>query len=268
MASLFVNTLIQMTANYVAGTPLVGQINFALDTLVTPSGLVALNVNLLISANTAVLKIKLFDANGCVIDKVCVPAGQYQFVSPAGVVRAGPTAVFANDILQINALNTSAFVKYLDLEGKAFYVRQSTQNVHNLLCNAEQKGDLLQQIVANNTAVNNTLSGLINTAGSTTVSGLIFALGTTTAALQPVLNQSNSTHIDLLKLRVVALDELCECGKSCVDTCFAPQPGFCESRNCNGQINPHANTSYFRQPFCGGVVGGPIGFPRPPCGNC
>jgi hypothetical protein len=264
MASLFVNTLIKITANYVAGAPLVGQIDFTSDTLVTPTGLVALAVNLLISASTGVLKIKLLDANGCVLDKICVPAGQYQFVTPAGVPRSGPTAVLLNDILQINILNTSAFVKYLDLEGKAFYVRKSTQNVHNLLCNAEQKGTLLQQIVANNAAVNATLSGLINTAGGTTLTAFLTSLGTTPLALQTVLNQNNSVNVDFIKMRVVALDELCECGKSCVDTCFAPQPGFCESRNCNSLINPHPNTSYFRP----GPLAGPIGFPRPPCGSC
>jgi hypothetical protein len=267
MTTLFVNTLIQLTANYVAGTPLIGEINFELDTLVTPTALTPLTVNLLIRASNGVLKIKLLDANGCVIEKICVPAGQYRFVSETGVPRAGPVNVVANDILQINVLNTSAFVKYLDLEGKAFYVRKSTQNVHNLLCNAEQKGTLLQQIVDNNTAVTNTLSGLIYRAATVSLSGTtvfdFVDLQGGQAAVQTALDQSNSVHVDLLKLRVVALDELCECGKSCVDTCFTPNPGFCESRNCNSLINPHPNTSYFRPPMCG-----PLGLPRPHCGSC
>jgi hypothetical protein len=226
-STLFVNTLIKLTQ---VGQCLAGQLDFSHDTLVCPSGLSPLTVQISVKVPSQKLKLKLLDCNGCVVASLCIPCDQYQWIEPDGTLKPTPEA---GDILQINVLNPQLMAKYLELEGKAFYLRESTVNVHNLFCNAECKReegcDIIQQVVDNNTLLNKLLTTIATTSTGTTLADILVDAGNLTqaevAAAQLV---SNSVHLDLLKMRIVAQVELCECGKSCVDTCFVRQPSFCE----------------------------------------
>jgi hypothetical protein len=241
MATLFVDTLIHITND----SPLTGELRLTDDALALTQPLAPLQVLIKQGATTKNLKLKLIDPQGCVVASLCVLAGDYL-----------PQTLTTGDVLQLNILNVRVWTQYLDLEGKAFYLRKSTQNVHNLLCGAENNTEVLSGVVN----VVNQLSGVIDylsgLASDTelvdVLSGIQVEVG---ASLSGILDFAQNVAVDFLKMRVIALDELCECGKTCVDTCFVKPPSFCEARNgCQNVVRP-THLGYFRPSLNGCGVG-------------
>lgn len=211
MSAKFVDTLIKVPKDAQKGCAV---LDFNADKLKKPEDLAPLTVTIKKNTNTNGLKVKLLDENGCPISVLCVPNCQYRFVEDEEHDDV--------QVLQLNALNAQLFADYVEFEGAGYFERRSTQNVHNLFCDAESESDIIQKIVDNNNAVNELLEKLADKCGDREY-------------IDHVRCVSNSVHLDLLKLRLVALVELCRCGTSC-RAVFPPKVNtFCLDRaiGCN-----------------------------------
>ena len=169
------------------------------------------------------LKLTLLDDNGCNLDCLVLRCSQYDVsalgsVLPAsdGVDRlfdstpevalteADPTKYSLSVVLNANNLNLMG--EYIAFEEAANYYRQVTQTYLNLWCGAERNG-LICTI-------------LENVAGITAATG---ALNNAQDAQVWALGQA------LIKSRVIALKQLCECGKVCNDQFFPIQTNPCQA---------------------------------------
>jgi len=178
----------------------------------------ALNVNILENCKGD-YKITLLDDNGCALDTFVVRCSQFELVpvneikpdDAISLIEAGlPTGYSASvsHVLQINANNLNLVGEYVALEEAAYYYRRVTQSYLNLWCGAEANG-IICQILAN----------VIDAADNTRTEAqgqFVYTLGQ-----------------DLLKSRVLALKQLCECGKVCNDQFFPLNTNPCQAfKNC------------------------------------
>lgn len=156
-------------------------------------------------------KFTLLDDNGCTLDTLVVRCGQYEItdISQAVVVPALEDLYDADytKILQLNVNNLNLLGEYVALEETAYFYRRVTQTYLNLWCGAESKG-LITQIIEN---VNEAIDQLNDTSAQ-----FVYALAN-----------------DFIKARVVALKQLCECGKVCNDQFFPTHTNPCQAlRGC------------------------------------
>ena len=154
-------------------------------------------------------KITLLDDNGCNLDCIVLRCSQFQLVdvsAAVGNIQAiedlYPSGY--NKIFQINANNLNLVGEYVALEEAAYFHRRVTQSYLNLWCGAERNG-IITQILQNAELAEVGLSNV----GS---AQFVYALTN-----------------DLLKSRVVALKQLCECGKVCNDQFFPIQTNPCQA---------------------------------------
>ena len=154
-------------------------------------------------------KITLVDDNDCNLACMIIKCSQFNTV----LINSLPASqqalynvnlpsgynVATSYILQINANNLNLVGEYVSLEEAAYFYREVCQAYLNLWCGAEK-----------NSIITNILTNTQN---------VVAAQGTITVAnAQFVYNLSQ----DLIKARVLALKQLCECGKVCNDE-FFPQ---------------------------------------------
>jgi hypothetical protein len=235
MSTTFVNTLITRVVfynvaetNFVIAQPGCAQMDFCLDPLQFPdaSTIKSLNVSIRENVKSHAYKIKLYDENGCAIGSLCVPPCQWKWVDlPTALIPEGcgpqeedytsPDPVvypnFVVQVLQLNVINLQLWSDYVQLEGNGFYNQQSNVNIHNLLCDAEKNTTLIQTIASEVDAV---LASNLSATNKPIIVNIIQ---------------------DFLKMRAVALTELCNCGKSCVSTPLKVGSNFCVDRalGCN-----------------------------------
>lgn len=166
-------------------------------------------------------KITVLDDNGCTLNCIVLRCSQYELVPledlPEAVIALYEAnlpngfSVERSQVVQINANNLNLVGEYVSLEETAYFHRQVTQSYLNLWCGAEAN-NMVCQILAN---VDAAVAALEN-------------------ADEPVLAQS--VYVlgqDLLKARVLALKQLCECGKVCNDQFFPRKTGPCQAlRGC------------------------------------
>jgi hypothetical protein len=175
-----------------------------------------MNVNILENCKGD-YKITLLDDNGCALDTLVLRCGQYEIVDISTATMDLPSleALYDVDnfakIIQINANNLNLVGEYVAMEETAYFYRRVTQTYLNLWCGAESKG-LICQILDNAHAAVEQLDASSND----TSAQFVYAL-------------ANS----LLKTRVVALKQLCECGKVCNDQFFPTHTNPCQAlRGC------------------------------------
>jgi hypothetical protein len=176
----------------------------------------SLNVNILENCK-ADYKITLLDDNGCALDTLVLRCSQYKIVdiSTATMELASLEELYDMEnykqIIQINANNLNLVGEYVALEETAYFYRRVTQTYLNLWCGAESKG-LICQIIENANAAIDSLD-----------------IAEDTISAQFVYSLTN----DFLKARVVALKQLCECGKVCNDQFFPTHTNPCQAlRGC------------------------------------
>jgi hypothetical protein len=234
-ANKFVNTLVTRAVfynsgetDYLVAQPGCAQMDFCLDPLQFPDSttIKSLNVSVRENIKSHALKLKLFDENGCSIGSLCVPPCQWQWVELNPILSftgCGPQEedytspdpvgfpTFKVQVLQLNVLNLQLWADYVQLEGNGFYNQQSNVNIHNLLCDAEKNTNLIQDIVDN---IDDVLAATYSSDAKRLTVNIIQ---------------------DFLKMRAVALTELCNCGKSCVSTPIKVGSNFCVDRSlgCN-----------------------------------
>jgi len=158
-------------------------------------------------------KITILDDNGCNLACIVLRCSQYEIVPLADLPDAVqelyeanlPTGYTQAQIVQINANNLNLVGEYVHLEEAAYFHRQVKQSYLNLWCGAEQNG-IVCQILEN-------------------VDAAITALGENTVEAQTVYTLGQ----DLLKARVLALKQLCECGKVCNDQFFPRKTNPCQA---------------------------------------
>lgn len=175
-----------------------------------------LNVNILENCKGD-YKITLLDDNGCALDTLVLRCSQFDikdisevFVDIPVIEELYDTINFSK-IIQINANNLNLVGEYVALEETAYFYRRVTQTYLNLWCGAESKG-LICQIIENSNAAVESLD-----------------IAEDAVSAQWVYSLTN----DLLKARVVALKQLCECGKVCNDQFFPTHTNPCQAlRGC------------------------------------
>jgi hypothetical protein len=160
-------------------------------------------------------KLTLLDDNGCSLDCIILRCSQFELVDVSAAVANNQALedlypVGYNKIFQINANNLNLVGEYIAFEEAAYFYRRVTQSYLNLWCGAERNG-MICQLLENAQSVEATLADpdIADDAG----------------AAQFVYNVVN----DLLKARVVALKQLCECGKVCNDQFFPVQTNPCQA---------------------------------------
>lgn len=171
------------------------------------------------------LKLTLLDDNGCNLDCLVLRCSQYDVsalgsilpvaVGVDGLFTATPdvdlSGVDTNKYglgVKINANNLNLMGEYIAFEEAANYYRQVTQTYLNLWCGGERNGvicDILE-----------------NAAG---IAANILPIGNG-PALQA---QAWALGQNLIKARVIALKQLCECGKVCNDQFFPVQTNPCQA---------------------------------------
>ncbi len=182
----------------------------------------ALDINVLENCKGD-LKLTLLDDNGCNLDCLVLRCSQYDvsdlgsiLPSSAGVdllftatpnvalTQADPTKYGLG--VKINANNLNLMGEYIAFEEAANYYRQVTQTYLNLWCGGERNG-VICDILEN-------------------------AAGIAAATLQPSTTQQAQVWAlgqNLIKARVIALKQLCECGKVCNDQFFPVQTNPCQA---------------------------------------
>jgi hypothetical protein len=161
------------------------------------------------------LKITLLDENGCSLDSLILRCGQYKisdvsdvFIDNESLIDLYPTEF--TQIIQINANNLNLVGEYVAFEETAYFYRRVQQTYLNLWCGAERNGIvcyILNQSLATATELDIINPGL---------SQFVYSMGN-----------------DLIKSRVVALKQLCDCGKVCNDQFFVPPTNPCQAlRGC------------------------------------
>lgn len=164
-------------------------------------------------------KLSLLDDNACTLDSLCLRCGQFEIRDISAVITedlSGLKDLYSGyepftQIVTINANNLYQFGQYVAFEESAYFYRRVTQTYLNLWCGAERTG-IVCQMLGNVEGVVKTLS-----------------------ALSPKLNNIEAIQAkqmyalgqDLVKARVVALKQLCDCGKICNDQFFAPPVNPC-----------------------------------------
>lgn len=176
----------------------------------------ALDVNILTNCKGD-LKLTLLDDNGCNLDCLVLRCSQYDVSQiNAGFVGVSPVRDLFNayvaqgytEIIKINANNLNLVGEYVAFEEAAYYYRQVCQSYQNLWCGAERNG-IVCLILENVKKATQLLAADEDGAVS---AQQIFSLGQ-----------------DLLKARVVALKQLCECGKVCNDQFFPIHTTPCQA---------------------------------------
>lgn len=157
-------------------------------------------------------KITLLDENGCNLDCLVLKCSQFEIV-PISTLEPAVRALYEANlptgytdayIVQINANNLNLVGEYIALEEAAYFYRQVEQSYLNLWCGAERNGIICQLLENIDTALSNPDEVLsLQT---------VYALGQ-----------------DLIKTRVLALKQLCECGKVCNDQFFPRKVGPCQA---------------------------------------
>jgi hypothetical protein len=162
-----------------------------------------------------------------------------------------PTGYTQAQIVQINANNLNLVGEYVDLEEAAYFHRQVKQSYLNLWCGAEQNGIVCQILENVDTTINrlnvdfttptfnsNTLTPQNFTQGDLTVTYDAIDLSTATITITLAGQEESQQTVytlgqDLLKARVLALKQLCECGKVCNDQFFPRKTNPCQAlRGC------------------------------------
>jgi hypothetical protein len=164
-------------------------------------------------------KITLLDDNGCNLDCLVLRCSQFEIVDIAGATATAaiPPSVQPlfdqfigaplnyTKVFTINANNLNLVGQYVELEESAYFYRQVCQAYQNLWCGAERNGIIC--LILDN------VKEAVNTDTPTTAQRQqIWSLGQ-----------------DLIKSRVVALKQLCECGKVCNDQFFPIQTTPCQA---------------------------------------
>jgi len=196
-----------------------GVFTFGADSLTVPGpcGLTGpntvvcpLNVNILENCKGD-YKITLLDDNGCALDTLVLRCSQFAITPIAEAVNDEVALEALYDVMpakthlvQINANNLNLVGEYVHFEEAAYFYRRVSQSYLNLWCGAESKG-LICQILDN---ADDVISNLQNETN-----------------IQFVYTLAN----DLIKSRVIALKQLCECGKVCIDHIPHVQQGPCQA---------------------------------------
>jgi hypothetical protein len=176
----------------------------------------ALDVNVLTNCKGD-LKLTLLDDNGCNLDTLVLRCSQYDVSAVSSLLKNPAATLYANEVAQgytdvvtINANNLNLIGQYVEFEEAAYFNRQVNQTYQNLWCGAEQNG-IICQILGN---VSQTVQDLSNNQSEAQRNDArqIFSLGQ-----------------DLIKARVVALKQLCECGKVCNDQFFPIKTTPCQA---------------------------------------
>jgi hypothetical protein len=164
-------------------------------------------------------KLYLLDDNGCTLDTLVLKCGQFDIldiseaipVDCSGIVPLYEVNPNYTQLITINANNLYQFGQYVAFEESAYFYRRVTQTYLNLWCGAERNG-IICEMLGNVKGVVQTLSAMAPTANSI---GAIQA--------QQIYSLGNN----LVKARIVALKQLCDCGKICNDQFFAPPTNPC-----------------------------------------
>ena len=197
-------------------------------------------------------KITILDDNGCNLACILLRCSQFEIIplsdlsdNIAALYEANlPTGYSQAQIVQINANNLNLVGEYVAFEEAAYFHRQVTQSYLNLWCGAEQNGivcQILENVDAAVDALNidfssnafNSNTDQTITSGNLTI--FYDARDLSNASIRVVLNQpveQQTVYVlgqDLLKARVLALKQLCECGKVCNDQFFPRKVGPCQA---------------------------------------
>jgi hypothetical protein len=152
-------------------------------------------------------KVTLLDDDGCNLACLIVKCSQFQ-LTPISELDENVQALYEANlptgfstsslVLQISANNLNLVGEYVSFEESAYFYREVCQAYLNLWCGAEKNG-IICQIIENRDLI-------------------VSELSAESASAQFVYTLSQ----DLIKARVLALKQLCECGKVCNDQ-FFPQ---------------------------------------------
>ena len=197
-----------------------GIFTFTPDLLMDPSAnqVTDLTVSILKNCKDD-LKITLLDENACALDSIVLRCGQYKITDISenftidGIQNEALIALYDSNftqIIQLNANNLSLIGEYVAFEETAYFYRRVQQTYLNLWCGAERNG-IVCYILENSLAASNDLD--FANAG---LAQFVYSMGN-----------------DLVKTRVVALKQLCDCGKVCNDQFFVPPTNPCQAlRGC------------------------------------
>jgi hypothetical protein len=173
-----------------------GVLAINVDPLIDPSNVSHVAVNVLRNCKGDV-KLTLLDDNGCKIDSMVLKCGQFEIL-PNANGSPYPTITGTDAVITINGRNLSLMSEYVELESKAYFYRGVKQAYANLWCGLEHTCDP------------DLLTALVD--GDVPEFGLSQAL---------------------IKSRIVALKQLCECGKVCNDNFPKHRQNTCQAlRGC------------------------------------
>jgi hypothetical protein len=199
-----------------------GIFTFTPDLITDPSsGVTELTVSILKNCKDD-LKVTLLDENGCSLESLVLRCSQYRIVdisenfvidqnsSNESVLELYDTNY--SQMIQINANNLNLVGEYVTFEETAYFYRRVQQTYLNLWCGGERNG-IVCYILNNALQASNELD-LVSS--PSILSQFVYSMGN-----------------DLVKARVVALKQLCDCGKVCNDQFFAPPTNPCQAlRGC------------------------------------
>lgn len=173
-------------------TNCLGVFSFAPDQYTDPvsTNICPLNIKVLVNSKGN-LKLSLLDDNGCVLDTLVLKCGQFEIVDVVDIYLYNFTSP-KNYVIVINGRNLHLMGQYVAFEEKAYYYRKVKQAYTNLWCGLEGSYD--PDLMAN--------------------------------ILDQSYGSQQSLSLDLLKSRVTALKQLCDCGKVC-NSNFPPEPLMC-----------------------------------------
>jgi hypothetical protein len=218
----------------------------------------ALNVNVLKNCKDD-LKIVLLDDNGCALDTLVLRCSQYELENVEDIEPKAVRAIYEDSlptgysaatakIVKINANNLNLVGEYVSFEETAYYYRRVTQSYLNLWCGAEANGivcQLLKNVEDTIDVINSTIIfGGVSCNNQEDLTQGIFTIETTPVVPDRInIKITLDTRIqsqfiyslnqDLLKSRVLALKQLCECGKVCNDQFFPLKTNPCQAfKNC------------------------------------
>lgn len=167
-------------------------------------------------------KLQLLDLNGCVLDTLVLKCTQFELVDislnfsdvSSSILPLYPSGY--NQIFQINANNLSLVGSYTSFEESAYFYRKVTQTYLNLWCGAENNGLICDILTFSHNVVQS-------------LNGLYVPGNSDTDQYQLQAQQMYSFTNDILKLRVVGLKQLCDCGKICNDQYFFNYTNPCQA---------------------------------------
>jgi hypothetical protein len=168
-------------------------------------------------------KLQLLDDNGCILDNLVLRKLQFRIIDVSEalidisdtILPLYPTGY--PKIIQIKACNLNLLSFYTTFEESAYFYRRVTQTYLNLWCGGERSG-IICEILNNSRDVIKTLNNAYKASPSN-------------IELKAQAQQIYALTNDFLKLRVVALKELCDCGKICNDEFFMGNVNPCEALN-------------------------------------